>query len=93
MLKDGAEISGRKIKMSTRNTEPVEELYGMQSENVDDISLPDRPTVEEVARWLRKSPDTIYIWCRKGLIPHKVVGRSKMFDKARLIKWASEDER
>jgi hypothetical protein len=59
---------------------------------LEDNQLPDRPTVQEVARWLRKSPNTIYLWCRQGLIPHKVVGRSNIFDKAALIKWAKPNE-
>ncbi len=49
---------------------------------LEDNQLPDRPTVQEVARWLRKSPNKIYLWRRQGLIPHKVMGRSKIFDRA-----------
>jgi hypothetical protein len=42
------------------------------SENLNEIrfdaELPDRPTVNEVASWLKKSPNAIYTWAQKGLI-------------------------
>jgi excisionase family DNA binding protein len=57
-------------------------------QQITDAELPDRPTVAEVARWLRKSISTIYLWCREGLIPCVRVGRSYIFDKVALIEWA-----
>ena len=68
------------------------ELQQQQAEPITDAELPDRPTVAEVARWLRKSANTIYGWARKGLIPCKRVGRSYLFDKAVLIEWARREE-
>jgi excisionase family DNA binding protein len=59
---------------------------------ISDAELPERPTVEEVARWLRKSRNTIYNWVREGLIPCKRIGRSYIFDKAALLKWARTEE-
>jgi len=79
--------SGSKLLQAAPVFLTVGEEYRLASP-LEDNQLPDRPTVQEVARWLRKSPNTIYLWCRQGLIPHKVVGRSKIFDKAALIEWA-----
>ena len=55
---------------------------------ITDAALPDRPTVKEVARWLRKSPNCIYMWASCGKIPCVQVGRSYIFDKAALLEWA-----
>lgn len=63
-----------------------------QPSSVADADLPDRPNVEEVSDWLRKSKNTIYLWARKGLIPCRKVGRSYIFDKAALLKWARPEE-
>lgn len=57
-----------------------------------DDDLPDRPNVREVARWLRKSPNTVYFWARKRMIPCRRVGRSYLFDKAALLEWARPKE-
>jgi excisionase family DNA binding protein len=59
---------------------------------LSDAELPDRPTVGEIARWLRKHPNAIYNWARKGLIPGRKVGRSYIFDKAALLEWAKQRE-
>lgn len=59
--------------------------------SLSDAELPDRPTVAEVARWLRKSPNTVYFWARKRMIPCRKVGRSYLFDKAVLIEWARKE--
>jgi len=61
-------------------------------QQITDAELPDRPTAEEVAAWLRKSASTIYGWCRDGHIPCVRVGRSYIFDKAALLKWARPEE-
>jgi excisionase family DNA binding protein len=55
---------------------------------ITDEELPDRPTPMEVARWLRKSRHTIYNWVRDGILPCKRVGKSYIFKKADLLKWA-----
>ncbi len=60
-----------------------------QQRQITDEQLPDRPTVDEVALWLRKSRNTIYLWCAKGEIPHTTAGRSKIFSKSALIEWAN----
>ena len=83
--------SGSKLLQAAPVFLTVGEEYRLASP-LEDNQLPDRPTVQEVARWLRKSPNTIYLWCRQGLIPHKVVGSSKIFDKAALIEWARPNE-
>lgn len=62
-----------------------------QARQITDAELPDRPTVVEIARWLRKSPNTIYFWARKQMIPCRRVGRSYLFDKAVLIEWARKE--
>lgn len=64
----------------------------MPGRPITDADLPDRPTVREVADWLNKSINTIYLWARKGLIPCKRVGRSYIFDKAALLKWARPEQ-
>jgi len=61
-------------------------------QQITDADLPDRPTADEVAAWLRKSASTIYGWCRDGQIPCVRVGRSYIFDKAALLKWARPEE-
>lgn len=67
-------------------------MQQQQAKQITDETLPDRPKVEEVATWLRKKPNAIYSWARKGLIPCKKVGRSYIFDKAALLKWARPEE-
>lgn len=64
----------------------------MPGRPITDAELPDRPTVREVADWLNKSINTIYLWARKGLIPCKRVGRSYIFDKAALLEWVKPEE-
>lgn len=59
---------------------------------ITDAELPDRPTVRQVAAWLGKSSNTIYLWAREGEIPVKRVGRSYLFDKAALLEWARPEE-
>jgi Helix-turn-helix domain len=91
MIMKDSTTSRSKLSQSAPVFLTVGEEYRLASP-LEDNQLPDRPTVQEVARWLRKSPNTIYLWCRQGLIPHKVVGRSKIFDKAALIEWAKPKE-
>lgn len=68
------------------------ELQQQAGQPITDAGLPDRPTVRQVAAWLGKSANTIYLWAREGLIPCKRVGRSYIFDKAALLKWARPEE-
>ncbi len=91
MITNDITTSGSKLSQPAPVFLAVGEEYRPASP-LEDNQLPDRPTVQEVARWLRKSPNTIYLWRRQGLIPHKVVGRSKIFDKAALIEWAKPNE-
>lgn len=45
-------------------------------------------TVEEVAEFLRLSPSTIRIWCSKGKIPYRKVGkRSVRFLISDILDW------
>lgn len=59
---------------------------------ITDAELPDRPTVRQVAAWIGKSINTIYLWAGNGEIPCRRVGRSYIFDKAALLKWARPEE-
>lgn len=59
---------------------------------ITDAELPDRPTIKQVAAWIGKSPNTVYLWARKGEIPRLKVGRSYIFDKGALLKWARPEE-
>ncbi len=46
-----------------------------QGQSLQKLSEQDSPyTVAEVARILRKRPDTIYDWIRKGELPHQRIG-------------------
>lgn len=56
-----------------------------------DADLPDRPTVQEIARWLRRNPKVIYRWAKTGLIPSRKVGRMYLFDKKALLEWAKPE--
>jgi len=59
---------------------------------ITDRKLPDRPTVAEIAQWLRRSRNTIYKLVRDGAIPCKKVGRIYIFDKRALLEWARPEE-
>lgn len=63
-----------------------------QRQPLTDAELPDRPTVPEIARWLRRHPNVIYRWARKGVIPSRKVGRMYLFDKQALLEWAKPEE-
>lgn len=60
--------------------------------SMNDQDLPERPTVAEVARWLRKCTATVYIWAKAGEIPCTRAGRSYIFDKEALLRWAKSEE-
>ncbi len=36
--------------------------------------------------------NTLYEWCRQGLIPHKRVGRVILFSSKRIQKWLENDK-
>lgn len=57
-----------------------------------DADLPDRPTVPEIARWLRRNPKVVYRWAKAGLIPSRKVGRMYLFDKKALLEWAKPQQ-
>jgi hypothetical protein len=59
---------------------------------ISDAELPDRPTAEEVARWIRKPLATIWLWCRTKQIPCKKAGRHYLFSKKALMSWAQPEE-
>jgi excisionase family DNA binding protein len=61
-------------------------------QQITDETLPDRPKVAEIAAWLRLSANTIYGWAREGKIPCVKRGRTYIFDKAALLKWARPEE-
>lgn len=58
-----------------------------QARQLTDAELPDRPNVRQVAAWIGKSENTVYLWLRAGLIPCRRVRRSYIFDKATLLEW------
>ena len=61
-------------------------------EQFTDETLPDRPKIREIAIWLRVSLRTVYGWARAGKIPCRKLGRTYIFDKAALLKWARPEE-
>jgi excisionase family DNA binding protein len=63
-----------------------------EQQQITDETLPDRPKVAEVAAWLRLHYNTIYSWARDGKIPCVKRGRTIIFDKAALLKWARPKE-
>jgi len=44
-------------------------------------------TVEEVARYLKLKPQTIYKWAQEGRIPAAKLGREWRFRKSTLDRW------
>lgn len=62
------------------------------SKQLTDETLPDRPKIKEIAAWLRVSLRTVYGWAREGKIPCRKIGRTYIFDKAALLKWARSEE-
>jgi len=67
-------------------------MQEQQAAAFTDETLPDHPKVREVAAWLRVHVHTVYNWARAGKIPCVQRGRIYIFDKAALLKWASDEE-
>ncbi|MGZ7210396.1 MAG: helix-turn-helix domain-containing protein [Methanobacterium sp.] len=44
-------------------------------------------TLEEVAKYLKLKPQTIYVWAQKGDIPAAKLGREWRFKKSIIDKW------
>jgi PTS system nitrogen regulatory IIA component len=44
-------------------------------------------TVEEIARYLKVRPSTIYQWTHQGFIPHIKLGNLVRFRKSRVDEW------
>ena len=71
----------------------IDQLHGIvtadeQQQQITDETLPDRPTIAQIARWLGKSRNTVYYWASNGLIPCRKIKRSYIFDKRALLEWA-----
>ena len=47
-------------------------------------------TIEEVAKYLKLKPQTIYTWAQNGYIPAAKLGREWRFSKRILEKWFLE---
>lgn len=48
-------------------------------------------TVEEVAEFLRLSPNTVRIWCSQGKIPYRKVGeRAVRFWLPEILEWTKK---
>jgi DNA binding domain, excisionase family len=49
--------------------------------------MDDIMTLEEVAKYLKLKPQTIYTWAQKGDIPAAKLGREWRFKKSIIDKW------
>jgi PTS system nitrogen regulatory IIA component len=49
--------------------------------------MDDIMTLEEVAKYLKLKPQTIYVWAQKGDIPAAKLGREWRFKKSIIDKW------
>jgi len=47
-------------------------------------------TIEEVARYLKMKPQTIYTWAQKGKIPAAKIGKEWRFRKDLLDEWFNQ---
>lgn len=47
---------------------------------------------KEVRRLLKISKNTLYEWCRLGMIPHKQVGRIFLFSRKKIYEWLENNE-
>jgi excisionase family DNA binding protein len=51
----------------------------------------DYMTTDEVAAYVKRSPNTIRLWCRQNVIPFIVLpGGDRVFSKERVKKWMAE---
>lgn len=44
-------------------------------------------TLEEVAKYLKLTPQTIYVWSQEGKIPAVKIGKEWRFRKSTIDKW------
>ena len=47
---------------------------------------------DEVCRLLKIGRNTLYEWCRLGIIPHKRVGRILLFSRKQIYEWLENNE-
>lgn len=47
---------------------------------------------DEVCRLLKIGRNTLYEWCRLGIIPHKRVGRILLFSRKQIYAWLENNE-
>jgi PTS system nitrogen regulatory IIA component len=47
-------------------------------------------TIEEVAKYLKLKPQTIYTWAQKGKIPAAKLGKEWRFKRAVIDKWFNQ---
>jgi len=47
-------------------------------------------TIEEVAKYLKLKPQTIYAWAQKGNIPAAKLGKEWRFKKSIIDKWFNQ---
>jgi nitrogen PTS system EIIA component len=52
--------------------------------------MDDIMTLEEVAKYLKLKPQTIYTWAQKGDIPAAKLGREWRFKKSIIDKWFNQ---
>lgn len=51
------------------------------------MSEEDIMTLEEVAKFLKLKPQTIYVWCQEGKIPAIKLGKEWRFRKSVIDRW------
>ncbi len=47
---------------------------------------------DEVCRLLKIGRNTLYEWCRLGIIPHKRVGRILLFSRKQIYDWLENND-
>lgn len=52
--------------------------------------LDDIMTIEEVAKYLKMKPQTIYTWAQKGKIPAAKIGKEWRFKKGLIDAWFND---
>lgn len=49
--------------------------------------LPEFLTLDELCRWLKVKPATVYDWVHIGFIPYVKLGRCLRFERAEIAAW------
>ncbi len=52
--------------------------------------MEDIMTLEEIAKYLKLKPQTIYVWAQEGKIPAAKLGKEWRFKKTIIDKWFNE---